>query len=228
MFKNLNTILVLLSLFCKPSDSSRLNANSFCKLIEKECVQRNAPYIRECGRSMCTKNDTECKEYLRIENRFKHHNRLSESTTLSFTLMNHMRNFNEKLLSESFRKFQKGIKTCAKSAYKWRSNDVCVRGRNCFGITFDRIRFLYADAAKNKQNKQRQFEAFKSIKNLEQTDCPCPKLKPFTCGPENNHCSLNKEACDSFSLKTNATHLKGKQSHFLGIRKCGNNFSLIG
>ena len=127
---------------------------------------------------------------------------------------------------QSFRRFQKVIKNCAKTPYKWQASDVCLRASNCFQVVHDRIRFRrLSDSAKS---KQKEIEAFKKMKNLEHIDFPCPKSKPYACGPEGNHCSLNKEACDLFSLKKNAVNPKDKQIRHSGIKQCGNDLTLIG
>jgi len=121
-----------------------------------------------------------------------------------FTLMNHIDKYIEKVLSDDFKKFQKTIKNCATTLhmpFKWHASDVCIRDRNCFQIKHER-----------KQSK--------NSKSLEQIDCPCPKNNSNYCS--SNYCSLNKETCDSFSIK--AVNAKAKNDWQSKIRKCGNDF----
>ena len=62
MFKILSILLLAVASLLPLSDSS-LNSNNFCKLEEKHC----SSYAYQCGPSICTRNETECKYYLKIE-----------------------------------------------------------------------------------------------------------------------------------------------------------------
>ena len=142
---------------------------------------------------------------------------------IRIALMAHIANYNEIKLAEGFMRFKKTIKKCTEIAYQWQPNDICVKGRNCYKVTFTKIRFLSPDT--NSQRKQKQTKSYRNTKNLEQADCLCPNNKPYACGSQDGHCSLNKEACDSFGLLAKS---KEKQITLSDIKKCDNDFNLIG
>ena len=97
MLQNFLILLTLLSPL-----SSILNSNDFCKK-NISCTQKNVPYIYECGQGICsTKNQTACKDYLKIEKLIKQ---------IQFIdLFEQMRPgswlHNEKRLTDEFKTFQ--------------------------------------------------------------------------------------------------------------------------
>ena len=221
MFQNL---IILSALFLPLCCSINMNSNSFCKLTEKECSLRNTPFIFKCGQRTCSRNETECKKYLNASDTFKV-NQMHEFIQ-SVTSRHHIKYNNDIRLVEKFKLFQSNIKDCTKTAYKWQPNDFCLRESNCFQVVNDRIRFRrhLSDA-----NKQKKTKPVKNMKNFEQADCPCPKSKPHACGHQTTkYCSVSKEACDSFGLKVAFVNSKSKHLRISAIKKCGNDFDLIG
>lgn len=102
MFKN-QLIVLTLTLMCHLCSCS-LNSINFCKLDDKECSQRNAPYVLQCGQSKYTRSKTECKEYFRVENKLK-------IDQINVAFMNHLRNsVDDTKLLEKFRRFKSKIK----------------------------------------------------------------------------------------------------------------------
>ena len=157
--------ILLLSLKC-----NSINSNNFCnKLTEDECSQRYTPYIYQCGPNECTKNPTECAEYMKTKEIIRE-NQLNAA--IRITSMSRLRNYNEVRLEEKFRKFQSIIKNCSKAAYEWRPCDVCIREKKQVYIMYG---MFFHDVEVN-----------------------CPKEKPHVCGNHHAYCTLNKEACESF------------------------------
>lgn len=201
MIKNLIIILALLSPLYTYSSSSNtivgnINSKTFCKSAPlNECSHRSAPYIYKCGEKMCTKNKTECKEYLRAEKTLKNN---QIRAILDLTAMSPLRNNNEINLQINFKKFESGIKDCTKKTYKWRPSDVCFKKRECFQKNSEFARL------------EIHFQVFK-------INCPCPKSKPYVCGSPMDYCALNKDVCDSFSLMGK---IKNASAQLHAIQKC--------
>ena len=175
MLKNLLILITLISPL-----SSGIYSNDFCKKkTTHRCTQRNAPYIHECGQSVCTRNQTECKEYLRVENLMKqiHFIELIEPMSLK------RRPAIEKEFERKFKKFQIQIEKCPLKPFDWQPSDVCnVQRRECF------------QSRKEILAKRRQ------------TNCPCPRSRPFVCGNQRNHCTKNKKTCASFRFTYRDKH----------------------
>ena len=174
-----------------------------------------------CGQHMCSRNETECKKYLKAENAFKAYQKYEQIQ--SVTLLSHIRYDIGIKLAEHFKQFQSKIKSCSKTVYKWQPNDMCLRAINCFQVIHDRIRF------RRQTDPSKKTQPFKSIKNLEPIDCPCPKHKPFACRHQNNkYCSVSKQACNSSGQRVTFVISKDKQIQISVIKKCGNDFDLLG
>lgn len=197
MFINILLVLTFLSSLCSSStssSSSSIRSNNFCKLADRQCSQRSFPHIYQCGPVICTKSQTECKEYKSIENKIR-----PKGLTA----------FGREYYSDmNFRRFQGKIKNCSQIQYHWQSSDICIPGINCLQR---KLNMLGSNI----------FIQFK-IEN-----CPCPTTKPYVCGEQRNLCSLNREACDSFSDTANKNKNSNSWIQLFNIKICENEFSLI-
>ena len=132
--KKMSTNLIkLYALLLLALSNDCLNSNNFCKLAAKHCTKRNTPHVYACGASMCTRNKTDCREYLQIESKIRD-NHLKAGIRIA--LMAHIANYNEIKLAEGFMRFKKTIKKCTEIAYQWQPNDICIKGRNCLHYHF--------------------------------------------------------------------------------------------
>ena len=165
--------LTLLWPFC---DSISVNSNDFCKLASGGCSRRHEPYVVQCGRGICAKKETGCKEFLHVNEQIK-----VEGLTEFINIMNGRdRNTNSRL-KENFFRFKSKIKTCIQTRYELQASDVCVRRGNCL----------------QKQSNSVRSSTFNRNQN---GNCPCPSNKEYVCGSQKNYCSLNREACDAFEF----------------------------
>lgn len=185
------------------SSSSLLNSKDFCKLAEKECTfYTNGPYIYQCGRSVCTRSEAACKEYLKVEKKVKT-NQLIGFIDAKLA----RRRYNELRSDVEFRKFHSKLAKCPqRSLHGWQPNDVCTRERNCF---------------QNQADFLKTVTFFQLRKYSFQISCSCPKNKPFVCGnAEKSFCSLSKQVCDSFSYATSENRITTAWIQLFGINKC--------
>ena len=168
---------MLMSSLCNSSgmDFTKINSDNFCKLATKECTNRNAPHIFPCGPSMCARNETECKQFMIVEKKIK--------LEAFINVLKGRENFMNAKFKESFVRFKFNIKNCTLNRYKWQQEDVCVRKRDCF---------------------QKKFNFFgPGMPEKSRVNCPCSKSKAYVCESQKMHCSVNKEACNSFSYLAN-------------------------
>ena len=175
-------------------------AASFCNLVEKECVgsysydsriihkaactnvKCQPPYAHQCGVDRCAKSGQECTDFLEV-------NQFLGSILFKSSLQNTF--FNVNLLKQNklkFQSFQKEIKNCTRSQYKWKSSDVCVSGKMCF-----------------LNEKLTNFFIFFTNRKyaLQKINCICDGTHTYQCGQDN--CSINKQACDVFRKKSVAS-----------------------
>ena len=182
MLKNNLLFLALLSLLCSECSGITLSSNDFCKLAEPEkCSQRNAPHVFQCGASMCAKNETDCKEYTSVHEKLKYKGLftfIDAMTSRKYSM--HLR------LQQNFKSLRSKINKCSLTSYQWQPSDMCMRGRNCF-------------------QKKITNAILNVIFRIKKVSCPCPANKPYVCGKQKNVCSLNREACDSFTKNQNST-----------------------
>jgi hypothetical protein len=158
---------------------SSLNSNDFCYsnevmcLNNRECTKECNDFIRKykCSDNLCTINETKCDEYMKKE-------------------------YIGLLITTNFiHRFQSKIKYCSKIAFKFKSNDVCLKKNNCY-----KIRFHF--------NWLPNTVYVTTIKK----DCECNGKHAFICG--DHFCAANNKACDAF------IHLKPKLKNKFKILKC--------
>ena len=167
---------------------SKIKSNDFCKIAPKTCSHRYTPYIYECGPSMCTSNQTECKEYMSVEKKFKLQSFIN--------LMNGRVHYLDSRIKERFVRFKISVKNCILIRNKSHPKNVCIRERDCS-----------------------QNDVFSRL-FLPKASCPCPKYKPFMCGRQQNLCSIDREACDSFVKTSNKNRSTTDLIQLTGIKKC--------
>ena len=118
-------LFVLISVI-QPDETKLIQAKNFCNLISKDCKEKqcqselkchSSVHSYRCGKSKCSVNEKECKEFLRTEG-----------------VLRSMRdsNYNRKL-KQTFFRFQNEFKMCPpKTAYNWTENDVCSLKKSCY------------------------------------------------------------------------------------------------
>ena len=192
MFKNLIIVFaLLLSPFC---ENIFLNSNNFCKQADSGC-SKNSLNIYQCERSICAKKESDFKEFMIVNEQIKVRGLVEFIEVLSGFAPNRHSNSQ---LKERFKQFKSKIKNCSQTRYEWEPSDVCIRKRNCL-----KVNLVKSDA----------------FIQTRKDSCPCPANKAYICGNQSNFCSLNREACESFSYT-----YKNKNStarfQLLALNKC--------
>ena len=141
------TILLILAMMSSLSNSSsnnviKINSNDFCKPIEKDCAQINAPHLYQCGPGIYARNQTECNKYLSAEKAIRHNH---IRAMIDLTAMNRIRNYNEIMLQNNFKTFQNKIKNCFQqpNAKNSADNEACNREVKCFKKKFKFASLLF-------------------------------------------------------------------------------------
>lgn len=202
MLNNLAILIVLLPLCC-----SHLISSHFCKRSQTECSQRIAPHTHQCGPSVCTRNRTECKEYLKVEKIMKKYQLVEFVESMSPTRKHH----NEMKLEQDFLLFLSKLKACSQKANTRNSSEMCARGTHCLQNQVEYIRTVMY---------------FRLKKFKAHVDCPCPANQSYVCGRQSELCSASREACESFSSRNKKSYPVSAKT-LVGIKKCENDFILI-
>ena len=116
---------------------------------------------------------------------------INELTCYQYKLWAMIRNLiTIKNMNRKFKKFFKSIKKCP----KWNPNDVCLNDEICFeNILLPHRLWLIGRVSTRKESK-----------------CKCIGKYSYTCGLDNNYCSIDKGACK----RLNASEIN--------IKKCKN------
>lgn len=195
MLKNILIIVVLISSLSGKVSNSSIYSKNFCKLeAEKECAQRNAPHIYQCGPGICASSETECREYLRVEKKIKFKGLLNV-----INVINSRTHFINLKLRENFNLLKDSIKNCTQTRNEWQPSQVCHRGRDCI---------------------QKKLNFIGVFIHTTKVNCPCIQNKPYVCGSQKKFCTINKEACDSFINIADKSPNFTAWTQSLSIKKC--------
>jgi len=180
-------------------NSISLNSKNFCQLTEKECIgitdqsdgykvkceleKCSFPYNHECANRMCATNKTDCLEYNSLDILLKT-NVFKSITQIPFLDGLKLKEVKKKY-DKTFKVFIGSIQSCPKKEYTFSTGDVCVSSKFCFRkIENNAFLNIFRFSSQNKYS-------WKMVK------CVCPAIHSYHCGE--NHCSINKKACDSFN-----------------------------
>ena len=164
MFKYILIILAVFAPLCVSfiiNRGSRIHSNTFCRLADKQCSKRNAPYVYQCGLNLCSRDGAECERFQIVE-------MIANKKSLTAFVTNPTFENNQNRLQENFMRLERRIKKCpqVRTPYEWLPSEVCVRERNCF---------------------RSPRETNGKSKNQKRTNCPCPVNMPYVCGSQKRH-----------------------------------------
>lgn len=190
-------LAVDLTLSVKPTD--------FCILKQEECkgyydinqiyhtkcssIRCHGKLKHDCGSNVCSKNKIDCEDFVQVD---------------SYLIFLQTLQFSAKYSKEikKMKDFNKSLQECPKMIYKFKSDDFCVNGKNCFEI---------------KNNLKGFGFSYRKLKTTEKIDCKCPRRQNFKCG---EYCSTNSIACDYHKSTKNQTIISR-------IKDCGNHNKTI-
>ena len=150
--------------------------NHEAKTNEAKCKQNKCefmyPYIHECGRDKCSKNGSDCDEFILLS---RHFSARLFRTNIGLTILPVQVQELIKEREMNFKKFQSKIKSCSRvKTSVLRSQDVCLKRKKCYTL----------DSNKSEIKRQK----YKKL------DCPCDGRNGYECGKD--YCTPNKYICE--------------------------------